>query len=96
MYDVDEPIIVNCNENARTILQLTVALLLTVGYKDIMQKTKVLNYYLNDVQAIAEDLDIHVSAVYQWGERIPELRARQLDEITGGKLKFVASHYHGS
>ena len=35
---------------------------------------------------LAEALKVKPASVSQWGEEIPELRAYQIERITGGKL----------
>ena len=42
---------------------------------------------------MAKALGIRPQSTYRWSEIVPELRARQLVEITGGALAFVASDY---
>ncbi|MEH6814549.1 MAG: Cro/CI family transcriptional regulator [Motiliproteus sp.] len=36
---------------------------------------------------LAKALDIHPASVSQWGDEIPQLRAYQLERLTGGVLK---------
>lgn len=43
--------------------------------------------------AVAEALDIHKSALSRWGYYIPKNRARDLNEITRGKLKYDKKLY---
>jgi hypothetical protein len=52
-----------------------------------MKKTDIVEYFGNQTK-IAQALGITSAAVGAWKEQIPELRARQLEEITGGALKF--------
>ncbi len=52
-----------------------------------MRKDKVVSYFGSNTK-IARALGITSAAVGAWKEQIPELRARQLEEITGGALKF--------
>jgi hypothetical protein len=35
---------------------------------------------------LAEQLDITVQAIYQWGDDVPRLRALELEKLTGGVL----------
>ncbi|MBU6956071.1 Cro/CI family transcriptional regulator [Hahella sp. HN01] len=51
-----------------------------------MKKTEAVQFF-GSQQALADVLKLHKSAISQWGEIIPELRALQLENITGGKLK---------
>ena len=41
-------------------------------------------------------LGIKPPSVYGWPDPIPELRARQLDELTSGELKFNPEDYRKS
>jgi len=52
-----------------------------------------LQHFSNDPYALAAALGISRQAVEQWGERVPELSARQLHDLTGGKLKFEPALY---
>ena len=36
---------------------------------------------------LAQALEISKSAISQWGDEVPELRAYQIERLTGGKLK---------
>ena len=45
--------------------------------------------FFGGVNATARAFNVSSGAVAQWGEIIPEIRARQLDEVTNGKLKPV-------
>ena len=36
---------------------------------------------------LAEALKVKPASISQWGEEVPELRAYQIERITGGKLK---------
>jgi len=55
--------------------------------------------YFGDQAKLARFLDIEPSAVYQWGEVIPEKRAMQLERLTAGRnengvvLKYDPSMY---
>lgn len=42
---------------------------------------------------IAQLLEIDKSAVTRWGDLVPELRARQLADLSGGKLTFNPRPY---
>lgn len=54
-----------------------------------MKKQDVLNYFGSGVK-VAEALGIFPSAVYQWPEEIPQLRAFEIERMTKGKLKAEA------
>ena len=43
--------------------------------------------YYGSIRRLAEALGITTTAVYQWGPRVPELRAFQLERMTGGSLR---------
>ena len=43
--------------------------------------------FFGGANATARAFGVSSGAVAQWGELIPEFRARQLEEITDGKLK---------
>lgn len=51
-----------------------------------MFKSDVLKYY-KTAKAAAEALGINESAVSQWSEKIPRLRAFELERLTAGALK---------
>jgi DNA-binding transcriptional regulator YdaS (Cro superfamily) len=51
-----------------------------------MKKSDVVAYF-GSQRKVANRLGISHVAVSRWDEEIPELRARQLEELTGGKLK---------
>ena len=55
-----------------------------------MKKSDALSYFGNN-RKIAQILGLSDAAITAWGEQIPELRARQLEEITQGALKFDRS-----
>ncbi|MBU6955993.1 Cro/CI family transcriptional regulator [Hahella sp. HN01] len=44
-------------------------------------------HYFGSQKALADALNLHKSAISQWGDTIPELRAFQLERLTNGKLK---------
>jgi DNA-binding transcriptional regulator YdaS (Cro superfamily) len=54
-----------------------------------------LAHYNGSSRALAQALGVSVQAVSQWKGRgrLPELRARQLQEITHGKLRFDRAAY---
>lgn len=54
-----------------------------------MKKTDAINYFGSSIK-LAEALGLNKSAVSQWGEEVPELRAFQLERLTGGELKVHA------
>lgn len=51
-----------------------------------MKKTDVIDHF-KSVGAVADALGIRGSAVSQWGEDVPRLRAYELERITKGALK---------
>lgn len=57
-----------------------------------MKKQEVIDHF-GSVSDVAKALGIKHPAVCRWPELIPELRARQLDEITNGGLKFNPDDY---
>ncbi len=54
-----------------------------------MKKTDAINYFGSSIK-LAEALGLNKSAVSQWGEEVPELRAFQLERLTDGELKVHA------
>lgn len=42
---------------------------------------------------LAKALKINQSAITRWKTKVPELRARQLHDMTGGKLRFDPNDY---
>lgn len=54
-------------------------------------KTKIAIEHFGGVAKLAEALKISKTAVYLWGDELPEGRAFQLEVITEGKLKAVES-----
>ncbi|MCG9962375.1 MULTISPECIES: Cro/CI family transcriptional regulator [Shewanella] len=54
-----------------------------------MKKTDAIKYFGSSIK-LAEALGLNKSAVSQWGEEVPELRAFQLERLTGGELKVHA------
>ena len=48
--------------------------------------------HFGTVAALAEALGIKRQAVYQWGDRVPEQRAYQLQVITAGALRVRQPH----
>ena len=55
-----------------------------------MKKADAIQHFGNR-RKVAQALNISDAAITAWGEQIPELRARQLEEITQGALKFDRS-----
>lgn len=51
-----------------------------------MQKQEVLDYFGGPL-ATAKALRITSQAVSKWGERIPQLRAYEIERLTQGQLK---------
>ena len=70
-----------------------------------MKKIDILNYFgsgcsteYSKATAVANAIarsgySINPQAINHWGPVVPELHARRMDEITGGKLKFDKSFY---
>jgi len=58
-----------------------------------MRKAEVLAHFGNRAIDVAAALGITHSAVSQWSDPIPELRARQLHELTHGSLKYNPNDY---
>lgn len=54
-----------------------------------MKKTDVIYHFGSSIK-LAEALGINKSAVSQWGEDVPELRAYQIERLTEGKLRVHA------
>ena len=52
--------------------------------------------YFGGIPHLAKALGIGRHAIYQWPDIVPELRARQLAELTEGQLKFDPSLYSKS
>ncbi|WP_273859561.1 Cro/CI family transcriptional regulator [Photobacterium sp. GSS17] len=51
-----------------------------------MDKQEVINHFGSGAK-VAKALGIKPSAVYQWPEKVPLLRAYQIEQITNGELK---------
>ncbi|MBB66872.1 Cro/CI family transcriptional regulator [Alteromonas mediterranea] len=51
-----------------------------------MKKSDAIEHF-GSASKLASAINVAPSAVSQWGETIPLLRAYQLEKITGGKLK---------
>ena len=49
--------------------------------------------YFGNKTKLANALGIGRSAVSQWGEDVPELRAFQIERLTGGKLTAMPSQH---
>ncbi|GAB3215815.1 Cro/CI family transcriptional regulator [Pseudaeromonas pectinilytica] len=60
-----------------------------------MKKQSVIDHF-GGVSEVAKALGIKHPAVCRWPDVIPELRARQLDELTNGSLKFNPDDYRKS
>lgn len=54
-----------------------------------MKKTDAINYY-GSAKAVAAALQIWPQAVYKWGEYVPARAARELEQLTKGRLKREA------
>lgn len=52
---------------------------------------KVLVYFNNSQSELARQLDVDRSAISQWvsEDKIPPLRAIQIEKLTGGKIKAI-------
>lgn len=50
-------------------------------------KTKDAISHFGNKLKLAEALSVTKSAISQWGEDVPELRAYQIERLTGGELK---------
>lgn len=57
-----------------------------------MLKKDVLDHY-GTATAIADELDLSVQAICQWGDLVPPAQARRLHELTGGVLKYDPADY---
>jgi transcriptional repressor of cell division inhibition gene dicB len=57
-----------------------------------MRKTKVIDHF-GSLQAVADALDITVSAVSQWDDIVPEGSAYKIQVVTGGALRVDKSAY---
>ncbi|MGF1717294.1 Cro/CI family transcriptional regulator [Photobacterium chitinilyticum] len=55
-----------------------------------MNKADVISHF-GSGKEVAKALGIKPSAVYQWPQQVPELRAFQLEKITNGVLKNTDS-----
>lgn len=53
-------------------------------------KTKDAISHFGNKLKLAEALSVTKSAISQWGEDVPELRAYQIERLTGGELKATA------
>jgi transcriptional repressor of cell division inhibition gene dicB len=60
-----------------------------------MLKSDVLAHYKTNV-AVAQALGISEAAVSQWSELIPPAKARELSQITEGRLSFDPALYNQS
>ncbi|MCU8075866.1 Cro/CI family transcriptional regulator [Shewanella sp. SM29] len=54
-------------------------------------KTKDAISHFGNKLKLAEALSVTKSAISQWGEDVPELRAYQIERLTGGELKATES-----
>ncbi|WP_394230170.1 Cro/CI family transcriptional regulator [Shewanella colwelliana] len=54
-------------------------------------KTKDAISYFGNKSSLAKVLELSKSAISQWPEDVPELRAYQIEHLTKGKLKAKAS-----
>jgi len=52
-------------------------------------KTKDAISHFGNKLKLAEALSVTKSAISQWGEDVPELRAYQIERLTGGELKVT-------
>jgi len=51
-----------------------------------MKKNEAIEFFGSQVK-LADALGINKSAISQWGDYVPELRAFQIEKITNGELK---------
>lgn len=51
-----------------------------------MKKSDAIEHF-GSASKLADAINVAPSAVSQWGETIPPLRAYQVERLTGGKLK---------
>ena len=54
-------------------------------------KTKDAISYFGNKSSLAKALELSKSAISQWPEKVPELRAYQIEHLTQGKLKAKGS-----
>ena len=59
---------------------------LSVLYDPVMKTSQAIEYY-GSATKLADALGITKAAVSQWDKFVPELRALQLERLTGGELK---------
>jgi DNA-binding transcriptional regulator YdaS (Cro superfamily) len=52
--------------------------------------------HFGNAPKLAQALGLTKGAIYQWGDRVPPLRAARLHQITRGKLRFDPSDYPSS
>jgi DNA-binding transcriptional regulator YdaS (Cro superfamily) len=57
-----------------------------------MKKTEAIEFFGSKIK-LAKALGVAPSAVTQWGETIPQLRAFQIERLTKGKLKAKVLDY---
>lgn len=57
-----------------------------------MKKNDVISHFGTMTKA-AEALGLTKSAISQWPDEIPQLRAFEIERLTGGKLKAEFNHY---
>lgn len=57
-----------------------------------MRKIDAIEFF-GGVRQVAELLGVTDKAVYGWPDKVPELRARQLADLSYGNLKFVRADY---
>lgn len=53
-------------------------------------KTKDAISHFGNKLKLAKALNVSKSAISQWGDDVPELRAFQIERLTGGQLKATA------
>ena len=57
-----------------------------------MRKQDAIDFF-GGIPELAKALGIGRHAIYQWPDTVPELRARQLADLTKYTLKFEPDHY---
>lgn len=58
-----------------------------------MKKQDVIDYF-GSVTELAKALKIRPQSISQWGDEVPELRAYQIEHLTGGQLKVEEQSAH--
>lgn len=50
-------------------------------------ETNVAIHHFGNASNLAQALGVSKAAISQWGQKVPQLRAYQIERITNGKLK---------